>query len=56
MYGDFKREIEATPTGKTAVTYFVMNVIDQPHAKRTNKKKKKQYPETTIIIENAFIY
>ena len=25
LYGDFKREIEAKLTGKTAVTYFIMN-------------------------------
>ena len=51
MYGDFKREIEAEPTGKTAVTYFIMNGIEQPHAKAQTKKEKKQYPETTIIVE-----
>ena len=28
-YGDFKREIVAKPTGKTAVTYFIMNGIEQ---------------------------
>ena len=44
LYGDFKREIEAKPTGKTAVTYFIMNGIEQPHAKRTNKKGKKAVP------------
>ena len=32
---DFKRDIESKPTGKTAVTYFIMNGIEQPHAKRT---------------------
>ena len=42
--GDFKREIEAKPTGKTAVTYFIMNGIEQPQAKRTNKKGKKIVP------------
>ena len=51
MYGDFKQEIEAKSTGKTAVTYVIMNGIE-PHAKRTNQKRKKQYhPETTIRIE-----
>ena len=51
MYGDFKREIEAKPTGKTAVTYFIMNGIEQPHANARTKKEKKQYLETTIAIE-----
>ena len=44
LYGDFKREIEAKPTGKTAVTYFIMNGIEQSHAKRTNKEGKKAVP------------
>ena len=52
MYGDLKREIEAKPTGKTAVTYFLTSLIEQPHAKmHEQKRKKKQYPEATIIIE-----
>ena len=37
--GDFKREIEAKPTGKTAVTYFIMNGIEQPQNARTNGRK-----------------
>ena len=44
LYGDFKREIEAKPTGKTAGTYFIMNGIEQSHAKYTNKKGKKAVP------------
>ena len=44
LYGDFKREIEAKPTGKTGITYFIMNGIEQPHANRTNKKGKKSRP------------
>ena len=44
LYGDFKREIEAKPTCKTAVRYFIMNGIEQPHAKRTNKEGKKAVP------------
>ena len=44
LYGDFKRENRGKPTGKTAVTYFIMNGIEQPHAKRTNKKGKKTVP------------
>ena len=51
LYGDFKQEIEAKPTGKTAVTYFIMNGIEQPHAKRTDKKGKKQSSKAAIIIE-----
>ena len=44
LYGDLKREIEAKPTGKTAVTYLIMNGIEQTHAKRTKKKEKKAVP------------
>ena len=44
LYGDFNREIEAKPTGKTAVTFFIVNGIEQPHAKRTNKKGEKTVP------------
>ena len=52
LYGDCKREIEAKPTGKAAVIYFIVNGIEHIHAKRANKKgKKNQYPETTILIE-----
>ena len=38
---DFNKEIEAKPTRKTAVTYFILNEIEHPHAKRANKKGKK---------------
>ena len=55
LYGDFKQEIEAKPTGKTAVTYFIMNGIEQPHAKRTNKKGKSSTLKP-IIIECLDIY
>ena len=48
LYGDCKREIEAKPTGKAAVIYFIVNGIEHLHAKRTNEKGK---PETTILIE-----
>ena len=55
MNGWFVRQfqaIEATPTCKAAVSYFIMDGIQHPHAKRMNKEgEKKQYPETTIIIE-----
>ena len=40
LYCDLKREIEAKPTGKAAVTYLIMNGLEQPHAKRTNKNGK----------------
>ena len=55
FYGDFKREVKAKPAGKTAVTDFIINGIEQPHAKRTNERGKKQYPETTIRIEKLDI-
>ena len=29
LYSDFKREIETKPTGKTAVTHFIINGIEQ---------------------------
>ena len=50
MWGDFQREIEAKPTGETAVTYFIVNGIEQLQA-NAKRREKKQYPETTIIYE-----
>ena len=44
LYGDLKREMEGKPPGKTAVTYVIMNGIEKPHAKRTNKKGEKTVP------------
>ena len=48
----FVRRFQARNRGKTNWQNFIMNVIEQPHAKRTNEIGKKEvYPETTIIIE-----
>ena len=47
LNGWFVRRFQARnrgKTGKAAVTYFIMNGIEQPHAKRTNKKGKKTVP------------
>ena len=44
LYGDLKREMEGKPPGKTAVTYVIMNGIEKPRAKRTNKKGEKTVP------------
>ena len=37
LCGDFKREIVAKLTAKTAVTYFIMNGIEQPHEQKRKK-------------------
>ena len=35
---------------------FIMNGIEQTHAKRTNKREMKQYPETSIAIESLDVF